>query len=102
MHAGLAPRFTQWHGIVLHRMTPHSATWRTHMNAMRQNADVLKSQWDKSNKYDGYWRGEEMTRKTQYEEMLGNRGKGYSVGNHMTDTNSVESVLEGLEKNAAR
>merc|ERR1719199_1216737 len=78
------------------------ATWRTHMNAMRQNADVLKSQWDKSNKYDGYWRGEEMTRKTQYEEMLGNRGKGYSVGNHMTDTNSVESVLEGLEKNAAR
>ena len=72
------------------------------MNAMRQNADVLKSQWDKSNKYDGYWRGDEMTRKTQYEEMLGNRGKGYSMGNHMTDTNSVDSVLEGLEKNASR
>ena len=69
------------------------------MNGSRRNADILKSQWDKSNKYDGYWRGKEMTNKQQHEEALGVRGKGFWVHNATTDTNSVEAVIEGLEKN---
>ena len=71
------------------------------MTAMRHNADVLKDQWDQPNKYDGYWRDERMTAKQKFEESLGTRGKGYSVGNHTTDTNSTETVIEGLEKAAA-
>ena len=71
------------------------------MNAMRHNADVLKDQWDKPNKFDGYWRDEKLTAKQKFEESLGTRGKGYSVGNHMTDTNSIETVIEGLENAAA-
>jgi len=69
------------------------------MNAMRHNADVLKSQWDKPNKYDGYWKSKEMTQKTDHEQRLGERGKGFWQGNAGTDTNSIGSVLEGLEKN---
>jgi hypothetical protein len=69
------------------------------MNGSRRNADILKSQWDKSNKYDGYWRSQQMTNKQNQEEALGVRGKGFSVENAMTDTNSIETVIEGLEKN---
>ena len=75
------------------------AEWRVHMNGSRRNADILKSQWDKSNKYDGYWRSKPMTQKQNQEEALGVRGKGFSVGNAMTDTNSIETIIEGLEKN---
>ena len=79
--------------------TNNSAEWRVHMNGSRRNADILKSQWDKSNKYDGYWRSKPMTQKQNQEEALGVRGKGFSVGNAMTDTNSIETIIEGLEKN---
>lgn len=69
------------------------------MNGMRRNADILKDQWDKSNKYDGYWRSREMTQKQGSEEALGVRGKGFWTHNATQDTNSIESVIEGLEKN---
>jgi hypothetical protein len=40
-----------------------------------------------------------MTQKQNQEEALGVRGKGFSVGNAMTDTKSIETIIEGLEKN---
>ena len=80
-------------------LSPCSETWRNHMNGMRRNADILKDQWDKSNKYDGYWRSREMTQKQGSEEALGVRGKGFWTHNATQDTNSIESVIEGLEKN---
>ena len=66
---------------------------------MQRNAEILKSQWDKSNKYDGYWRSDIMTQKQKNEEKLGARGKGFWTGNAGTDTNSIETVIEGLENN---
>lgn len=40
-----------------------------------------------------------MTQKQGSEEALGVRGKGFWTHNATQDTNSIESVIEGLEKN---
>ena len=66
---------------------------------MRRNADILKDQWDKPNKYEGYWRSKEMTRKQSSHEAMGVRGRGFWTQAATQDTNSIETVIEGLEKN---
>ena len=69
------------------------------MQNMRKSADALKDQWDRPNKFDGHWRSKQMTGKQVMEQHLGVRGRGYKTQNATTDTNSVESVIESLEKN---
>lgn len=72
--------------------------WRTWIRSEQRNSQILKDQWSKPVKFDGYWRDEKATQKHRADTEGGVRTKGYVTLGAQTNANSYASVLDSLEQ----